>query len=128
MIRRLTPFLLLLPLPVLAQMADPTRPPASWLAPVAEVPGGTGENAGPRLQSVLIPERGRPVAVISGKTVVLGGEFDGAKLVGLTESRAVLRGPDGLTYLYLAPDVDKKTLDKPRQGKDGKAGRKKESR
>jgi MSHA biogenesis protein MshK len=87
---------------------------------------GDSTSGGPRLQSVLLPENGRPVAVISGKTVALGESIDGAKLVGLNEQGAVLRGPEGVTYLYLAPDVEKNMLDRSRSGPGSKAGRKKE--
>ena len=60
-----------------AQTADPTRPPAAWLSPVADARPGS-EGAGPlRLQSVLMRQGGRPVAVIGGKTVALGGHVDG---------------------------------------------------
>ena len=98
----------LFPLMALAQAGDPTRPPASWLNPESSV---TGEAAGPRLQSVLLPERGRPVATISGKNVPLGGEFEGAKLISIQEHVVVLRGPEGVTRLYMTPDVEKKMTD-----------------
>ena len=56
-----------------AQTADPTRPPAAWLSPVADARPGS-EGAGPlRLQSVLMRQGGRPVAVIGGKVVHAGG-------------------------------------------------------
>ena len=122
---KLLPFLLLLPLAAQAQSADPTRPPEAWQSPTAVAGEGAAES-GPRLQSVLLPERGRPVAVISGKTVALGERLGQATLVGLTEREAILRGPDGVTHLYLTPDVDKKMMDKPPAGKTGQAARKKE--
>lgn len=107
-----------------AQTADPTRPPDKWLAGIPET--ATNTTGGLRLQSVLLPERGRPVAVISGKTIALGESIDGAKLLGLNEQGAVLRGPEGVTYLYLVPEVEKRMLDSSRQGMGSKAGRKKE--
>jgi len=93
-----------------AQAADPTRPPEAWLLPQ------TGDNAaaptegGLRLESVLIPQHGRPLAIIGGKTVFVGGMVGGLKLVLLNEREAVLRGEDGVTHLYLTPDVEKKML------------------
>lgn len=108
----------------LAQSSDPTRPPDRWLVNTPEA--GDSVSSGPRLQSVLLPERGRPVAVISGKTIALGESIDGAKLVGLNERGAVLRGPEGVTYLYLAPDVEKNMLYRSRSGMGSKAGREKE--
>ena len=107
----------------IAQSADPTRPPAAWLAPVDDAarPGGEG-GGGMRLQSVLMPQGGRPVAVIGGKTVALGGKVGGATLVRLNEREAVLQGADGVTHLYLTPDVEKQMIVTPKSRKTGKAG------
>jgi len=106
---------------------DPTRPPAAWLSqgPAAEA---GADNGGPRLQSVLLPQRGKPVVVIAGTTVVLGGQFGGATLVRVTEREAVLQGPDGVTHLYLTPDVEKQMIVSPRPRHVGKAGHGKDSR
>lgn len=93
-----------------AQQADPTRPPASWLAPAEEAHGAGDSGGGMRLQSVLMSQGRHPVAVIGGKTVVLGGKIGGATLVRLNEKEAVLQGPDGVTHLYMAPDVDKQMI------------------
>lgn len=102
------------------QTADPTRPPANWLATGDEaVPGA---DAGFRLQSVLLPHGGRPVAVIGGKTVALGGAIGGATLIRLTEREAVLQGADGVTRLYLTPDVEKQMIVTPKPRKAGKSG------
>jgi len=122
---KLLPFLLLFSLNVQAQLADPTRPPEAWQSSGATA-GDAAADSGPRLQSVLLPQRGRPVAVISGKTVALGEKFGEARLVSLNEQVAILRGPEGMTQLYLTPEVDKKMMDKPPAGKTGKAARKKE--
>jgi MSHA biogenesis protein MshK len=75
-----------------------------------------------RLQSVLLPQGGRPVAVIGGKTVALGGSVGGARLVRLNEREAVLRGADGVTHLYLTPDVEKQMIVSPKPRKAGKSG------
>jgi len=123
---KLLPLFLLLSLSAQAQVADPTRPPEAWQATGASSGDAAPESAGPRLQSVLVPQRGRPVAVISGKTVALGEKFGQARLVSLNEQVAVLRGPEGVTQLYLTPEVDKKMMDKLPAGNTGKAARKKE--
>lgn len=105
-----------------AQTADPTRPPAAWLAP-ADVPGTVAESTGSmRLQSVLMRQGGRPVAVIGGKTVTLGGRVGDTTLVRLNEREAVLQGADGVTHLYLTPDVEKQMIDMPKPRKTGKTG------
>lgn len=106
-----------------AQSADPTRPPANWLAPQEGAAGdGDGNAGGLRLQSVLMPQGGRPVAVIGGKTVPLGGKLGGATLIRLNEREAVLQGVDGVTHLYLTPDVQKQMIVMPAAGKAAKSG------
>lgn len=114
--------LLALATPAFAQSADPTRPPDAWQAPGGEQAGGEGVVGGLRLQSVLMPQGGRPVAVIGGKMVVLGGEIGGAKLVRLNEHEAVLQGADGVTHLYLTPDVQKQMIVTPGARKARKTG------
>ena len=91
--------------------ADPTRPPDAWLH-ASGPEKATGEAQ--RLKSVLLPERGRPVAVIGGKTVVLGDRVGDARLVKLTEREAVLRGPEGTTRLYLTPQVEQRMIVSPK--------------
>lgn len=71
-----------------ADLADPTRPPAELLTDEA-VPG---DGAGPVLQSVLIPKKGRAVAVIGGVHVRLGEMYGDSRLIKLTEREAVLKG------------------------------------
>ncbi len=114
--------LLFLAAPAFAETADPTRPPANWLAAAADaVPGGDTPSGGLRLQSVLVPQGGRPVAVIGGQTVPLGGKVGGATLVRLNEREAVLQGVDGMTRLYLTPDVQKQMIVTPGPRKAGSA-------
>lgn len=109
--------------PALALSADPTRPPAAWLTPADDASGSTADAAGVlRLQSVKMPVGGRPVAVIGGKTVALGGSIGGATLVRLNEREAVLQGADGVTHLYLTPDVEKQMIETPKPRKTGKSG------
>lgn len=85
-------------------LADPTRPPAAALMMGA----GMGEAQGSRLSSIVLPKQGRATAVIDGQVVRLGERVGGARLLRLTESEAVLEGPEGVERLYLTPDVDKK--------------------
>lgn len=121
---RLIAFLLMvLANAALAQSADPTRPPANWLSPVES--GGQvadGASGGLRLQSVLMPQGGKPVAVIGSKMVALGGKVGGATLVRLNEHEAVLQGADGVTHLYLTPDVQKQMIVTSNARKTGKTG------
>lgn len=105
-----------------AQSTDPTRPPANWLAPVDSAGQSSDDNTGGlRLQSVLLPQGGRPVAVIGGKTVPLDSKVGSATLVRLTEREALLQGEDGVTHLYLTPDVQKQMIVTPGPRKTGSA-------
>ena len=98
-------------LPLLAAAGDPTRPPEGWGPPLA---GHAEADGGLRLQSVLLPQQGgRPVAVIGGRTVALGGHLGELTLIRLDEREAVLRGPEGLVRLFLTPDVDKQLISPP---------------
>jgi MSHA biogenesis protein MshK len=83
-------------------LPDPTRPPHQLEQ------GGTAIEAaiGPVLQSVLISP-GRRMAIISGQAVSLGGQFEGARLIKITESEVVLRNASGLQTLKLFPDIKK---------------------
>ncbi|MEO8410964.1 MAG: hypothetical protein ABI478_10365, partial [Propionivibrio sp.] len=66
-----------------------------------------GEVTGPVLQSVVIPVKGRPVAVISGQQVMLGGRYGESRLIRLSESEAVLQGPAGVEHLPLTAAATK---------------------
>ena len=84
-------------------MADPTRPPAALV-------DNAGEASVPPemvLQSVLIPKKGRPLAVIGGQTVKLGEMFDDRRLVKVSDREVVLEGPNGKESLPLTPGVEK---------------------
>ncbi|MBI2276220.1 MAG: hypothetical protein HYU74_02575 [Dechloromonas sp.] len=117
---------LVLAAPALAQADDPTRPPAAWLAPADSGSSAAGDAGGLRLQSVKVPQRGKAVAVISGKTVVVGERVGEATLIRVSEREAVLQGADGVTHLYLTPDVEKQMIVTPKSRKAGKAGQMKD--
>lgn len=105
--------------------ADPTRPPDAWLVPQS-ADGASSAETGLRLQSTLIPLHGRPVAVIGGRTVELGGRVGEQRLVRLTEREAVLQGADGITRLYLTPEVEKWMVAPPKSRPARKAGKAKD--
>lgn len=85
-------------------LPDPTRPPAGYV-PAAQ--GGGTADTGPRLQSVMLPKRGKPTAVISGQVVSLGDKVGDGRLARLTEGEAVIVGPQGVERLRLTPEVEK---------------------
>lgn len=83
------------------ELVDPTRPPASIAAPVAEAdvvipPAG--------LQSIIISKK-RRAAIIDGQTVELGGRVGEAKLIEVNTASVVLRTKQGSQVLKLFPDV-----------------------
>lgn len=110
-----------------AAASDPTRPPEAWLSSSTSVAGGDA-GSGLRLQSVLLPQRGKPLAIIGGQTVPLGGRVGSATLTAVNEREAVLQGPDGVTRLYLTPDVDKRMVVMPSGNKARQAAQGKETR
>lgn len=83
---------------------DPTRPPAG----IIDADGNFSANASTGLSSVFLPKQGRPLAVIDGRQVPLGGTVRGARLTRISETGVVLEGPEGVERLYLTPAVDKK--------------------
>ena len=87
-------------------LADPTRPPAGISAPVTD----SMEVTGPVLQSVIIPKKGRPVAVIGGQQVRLGEMYGESRLVRLTEREAVLESAAGTERLMLTPGIEKTNM------------------
>ena len=89
-----------------ADLADPTRPPAGLVAEATSSEAVTG----PVLQSVLIPRKGRAVAVIGGQPVRLGEMYGESRLIKLTEREAVLEGPSGVERLLLTPGIEKTNI------------------
>ena len=89
-----------------APLSDPTRPPASIFTGSPEVGGG----GGPVLQSVFLPRKGKPFAVIGGQTVKLGEMYGDSRLVKLSEREAVLDGPAGIESLLLTPGIEKTNI------------------
>lgn len=117
-------FLLMLAAPVCAEtLADPTKPPASFVGASA---GAENAEGVPRLQSVMVPKHGLPAAVISGKTVRQGGVWGDSRLLQVTENSVLLVGPQGRQRLLLLPDVQKEMVKdestaKPAKGRKRKA-------
>lgn len=89
-----------------AQLADPTQPPAGLIPDEVGVEVVTG----PVLQSVLIPRKGRAVAVIGGQQVHVGEMYGESRLIKLSEREAVLDGPGGVEHLMLTPGIEKTNI------------------
>jgi MSHA biogenesis protein MshK len=87
-------------------LSDPTRPPLAFSSPTTDA----GPLAGPVLQSVKIPKKGKPLAVIGGQQVRLGEFYGDSRLIRLTEREAVLQGPAGTERLMLTPGIEKTNI------------------
>lgn len=100
-------------------LPDPTRPPNGFVETLGSGTGGTAAPpnepglaeaaapSGPQLQSVLLPQNGRPVAIISGKYVPQGERFGGMELISVTQQEVVLAAGKNRRVLKLTPGVEK---------------------
>ncbi|MRR51793.1 MAG: MSHA biogenesis protein MshK [Rhodocyclaceae bacterium] len=89
-------------------LSDPTRPPASIAISPAN---GTVQDAGPvGLQTIIRRKGAKPVAVINGETVALGGKVGEQRVVKITETEVILDGPAGREVLTMTPGVEKKPV------------------
>jgi MSHA biogenesis protein MshK len=85
-----------------ADLADPTAPPAP---PAAD----GGAVASPGLSLTAIKRSGnKRVAVIGGQEVAVGGRYQDARVVRISESEVVLRRGREITVLKLYPHVEKR--------------------
>jgi len=87
-------------------LPDPTRPPASVLAPPADAAAIPGLDGALVLQSVLIAPDRRS-AVISGQSMKVGDTVGGFRLVRVAAGEVTLEGLEGSRTLSLFPDVHK---------------------
>lgn len=100
-----------------ANLPDPTQPPAALVAAGSGNDGDVAQQ--PVLQSVMISPA-RRLAIISGQTVPLGGLYQGARLVRVSETEVVLRAGNETQTLRLFPELVKhsvpaaSTADRPR--------------
>jgi MSHA biogenesis protein MshK len=83
---------------VLAEiLKDPTQPPAAFSNPTSH------ENSpvtGPVLQSVMIGPQYH-AAIINGQKIMLGGQYQNATLIKVSEREVVLRSADKSTQTLL---------------------------
>lgn len=92
---------LLASLPAAAVLPDPTALPAA--------PAASGEASGPAVSLTAIKRIGtRRVAVIGGQEIAVGGHYQDARVVRISESEVTLRRGAEITVLKLYPQVDKR--------------------
>ncbi|MBP9219340.1 MAG: hypothetical protein KBF29_10935 [Sterolibacterium sp.] len=96
---------------------DPTRPPALLTTPEPAVTEGgsgvaEGEAAASGLQTIILRRSAgkKPMAIINGQAVELGGAVGEVRLVKLSETEAVLQGANGKEVLKLTPGVERKNV------------------
>ncbi|MFZ2853524.1 MAG: hypothetical protein WAZ34_05355 [Rhodocyclaceae bacterium] len=89
-----------------SSLPDPTRRPGPS-ASTEPASGEAAEPAGPVLQTVIVPRKGKPRALISGQLVMLGGNIGERRLISLSEKGAILEGPGGIERLSLTPGIEK---------------------
>lgn len=96
---------------VLAQVADPMRPPD---AVTAAADGGT---AAPAVQSgvqtVIVRPKGKSVALINGKQVSVGEMLGDKKVVKISEKEIVLKGEGGREVIKVMPSIEKIPVKQP---------------
>ncbi|NTW36840.1 MAG: hypothetical protein HGB17_12055, partial [Syntrophobacteraceae bacterium] len=74
-------------------VADSTRPPSRVEA--GSGPAGTAQTPVSPLQSVILRPGAKPRALLSGEWIELGKEYNGARLIKVTETSVTLKGPSG---------------------------------
>lgn len=98
--------------PSSATLPDPTRPPASLAVEESKDPASMDIHAGAAngLQTVILRKGRKPVAVINGESVELGGKLGDARLVKVSETEAVLQGENGREVFRLTPGIERKNI------------------
>ncbi|HZW26462.1 MAG TPA: hypothetical protein VFF26_13365 [Gallionella sp.] len=83
-------------------LPDPTRPPASVMAPSASPVAEPAKPVG--LQSVIISKK-RSAAIIDGQTIELGGKYGDVRLIEVSDTGVILQGARGKRTMTLFPGV-----------------------
>lgn len=99
--------LLFAALPVLAQVPDPTRPPAQMMTPDMGAGAAPAESG---MQTVIVRRKGKSGAVINGQYVQVGSKVGDKRVVRISESEVVLKGEGGREVIRLTPSIEKKPV------------------
>lgn len=108
---------------VWAALPDPTRPAISLDPEPVAAETDAEATATTGLQAVILRKGVPPVAVINGRTVRLGGEVGDARLIKLSESEAILQGPNGNVVLKMVKGVERRVHQPPKPIKSSKKKR-----
>lgn len=88
-----------------AQVPDPTRPPAAAMTP--EAAGSLAMPAESGVQTVILRRGGKSAAVINGTYVSVGDMVGDKRVRKISESEVVLTGPGGREVIKLTPAIEK---------------------
>lgn len=92
--------------PAAAQtLLDPTRPPPEARLGTGGATDTAPVRSGPQLQSVLLGNHGRQVAVIDGQSLQVGDKIHGATLVKVGRDHVVLQRGRAQQTLKLFPEA-----------------------
>lgn len=100
-------FLSILPVlanPASGQVPDPTRPPVAMIEPERGTTAAAVEHG---VQTVVVRPGGKSVAVINGKTVVVGDTVGDKRVLKIGEGEVVLQGGGGREVIRLIPAIEK---------------------
>ena len=101
-------------------LPDPTRPAHAQLEASLPAEAEAVQDEAPALglQAIMLREGRNPLAIINGQTVELNGMLgdSGSRLIRLTETEAVLQGPEGQEVLRLMPEAERKMVLPARSG------------
>lgn len=89
--------------PLLAQVPDPTRPPAQLMPP--EMGAAAAAESG--MQTVILRRHGKSGAVINGQYVEVGSVLGDKRVIRITEGEVVLQGGGGREVIRLIPSAAK---------------------
>lgn len=84
--------------------ADPTRPQN---LPKESGFGAANDSAPTSLQTLIVPRKGKPSAVIDGQLVHVGEKIGDRRVVRISGSEVVLQGPEGWETLKMFQDIGK---------------------
>ncbi|MDZ4253723.1 MAG: hypothetical protein U1A72_14235 [Sulfuritalea sp.] len=94
----------------LAQLPDPTRPPAQMMTPDS---GGAAAPVESGMQTVIVRRKGKSGAVINGQYVEVGGKLGDKRVTRISEREVVLQGEGGREVIRLIPSIEKTPVVKP---------------
>ena len=89
----------------LAQLPDPTRPPAAMMATEANTGAAVAVESG--VQTVILRPGGKSAAVINGKYVQVGAMIGDKQVLKISENEVVLKGASGREVIKVTPAIEK---------------------